>query len=320
MRKILNSVLCVFLLGINAFSYLNIKDIKYAQGSHIQNKTYTDYINVSGEFENTDTENIKLSYPVCIKELYVKENSVVNKGQCLFSIDKKKMISFLNKEFSDEDLKRIDMKDISGFSNQSFSNETIYNLPDNIYASDDGIISELNIYNGCITPANKTLLTISKSDEVMAKFTVSQLDFGKIGVGDKVDITPVAFSNVTYNGNISPSSAIIKQQLTALGSKVMIDIFADIKNIDSRVCDGLQINGKIIKQENLNIKALEHKYIYQDEKSQYVYTLDNGKANKEYIETGIETQDYIQVLSDFPEGTIFLSGNIDDNDRIILSE
>ena len=95
-------------------------------------------------------------------------------------------------------------------------------------------------------------------------------------------------------------------------------MYADITNIDSVVSDGLQINGIIYTDTSSQIKTLDFTYINQDEDGQYVYILDNGKALKEYVETGIETNTETQILTYFNPGTIFIKGDIEEGDRIIL--
>lgn len=320
MKKFSILVSLVLVVFIFMGLYYNLNNIKLVEGCHIDNTEYSDYINVSGKFESTKSIDVKLSYPVYIKDVYVKQNTVVNKGQALFSIDKEKMVAMLNKELSQDDISSLNYKDLSSLSKQSWKSENIYNLPDVVYASDEGFISQLNIYDGCISMANKTLLTINQTDDVLAKFTVTQLDYGKISVGDDVEIVPVAFSDSVYNGKISQQSAIVKQQTTAMGSKVVIDVFATIDDADGKVCDGLQVNGKVLKGEPKKINTLNYNFIYQDENSQYVYILKNGRASKVYIETGIENENYTQILTKFPDDTIFLHGKIKDGDRVILAE
>lgn len=318
MRKIIYSLLLSSMLFVSLGLYSNLRSIKPVKYCYLGKEKHSDFINVSGKFESTDEINIKLSYPVYVKKVFVSENSVVNKGQALFSVDKDKMINMLDKEISKEDIDKINYKDIKNLSSETWKKESINSLPDVIYASDSGVISKLNIYDGSISMANKNLLTINKTDEMVARFTVSQLDYGKIGIGDKVEITPVAFSNKIYNGRIKEQNAIVKQQMSALGSRVTVDVFASIDNVDRKVCDGLQINGKILKGEPKIINTLDYSFIHQDDKAQYVYILENGKAAKKYISTGIETEDYAQILTEFDENTIFISGNINDGDRVIL--
>ena len=155
---------------------------------------------------------------------------------------------------------------------------------------------------------------------MLVRFTVSQPDYGEISVGDRVDIVPVAFSAVSYSGRIIDKNAVVKKQSTATGSKVVVDVFARIDNPDSRVSGGLQVNGKIQNGEDVFINTLDYKYIYQDEGGEYVYILKNGVANKVYISTGIESENYTEIITEFPRETVFLAGEINDGDKVIITE
>lgn len=304
--------------------YLNadLNKIKTVYGTEIKQVYYSETLNVSGEFESMDTTNIMLSYPVCIKEVYVKENSYVNQGQALFSIDKERMINYLTGEIDSELLEQLDYENLSRLAYIDKSTQSgIYTLPDTIYASAAGVVSQINVYPGAIAMPNRHLAVINHTDNIVAKFTLSQLDYGKISVGDSVSITPVAFQNSRYKGIISQQSAVIKKQTTAVGNKVVVDVFATITNPDKKVSAGLQINGVVQSTEPVLINALDYTYINQDQDGQFVFILNNGLAEKVYIETGIESENYTEIITEFPQKTIFIDGaELKEGDRVILKQ
>lgn len=318
MKKI---ILCIFALTLSivlTLSGVNLSDIKTVSASRLQKITYTPQINVSGELVSTDNIDISMSYPLYIKDVYVKENSYVNIGQALFSIDKEKMIEIINGQ-GDMDLTQYTsdahmIKYLSDKSNISALN----NLPDTVYATDSGVIRSLNISPRHIVLPNQTLMSICNSDGIMARLSLSQIDYGRVSIGDKVDITPVAFSGSVYSGVISENSAIIKKQSSINGTRVVVDVFAIIDNPDQKLADGLQING-VVKIENPNeITGINYEYIFQDEYGQYVMIFDNSKARKIYVETGVETGTFTEILTPFDDDTVFINGDITEGDRVIL--
>ncbi len=310
--------LLLFTININ----ISLGDIKFVQASKMQHINHVSTINVTGEFQNSDETYIKLSAPVCIKDVFVKENSYVNRGQALFSIDKAKMVNLLTGGITDELLSSLTDTDLTRLKTQfnSFTENNIFNLPDTVYAAENGIITRITIFPGGISLPNQDLMIINHTDDIVAKFTLSQLDYGKIAIGDKVEINPVAFSNITYTGVITDNNAVIKKQSSLTGNKTIIDVFANIENADKNVAAGLQINGVVYCGQEQTINALDYKYIYQDNKKQFVYVLENGHAVRKDIETGTETNEYTQVLTQFSDNTIFLCGDITDGDRVIISE
>ncbi|MBQ8603729.1 MAG: efflux RND transporter periplasmic adaptor subunit [Oscillospiraceae bacterium] len=316
MRKISVS-LSVLLIAILLNMTASLKNIKMVNAARIQKTEYVEAVYVTGEFENINTTDIKLSYPVYIKDVFVKENDYVCRGQALFSLDTEKMQSALNGEIDGEILDRVSYNDLSAVSD--FSAFSYLNLADTVYAPADGVVTEVNVHNGAFVMKNSSLASVADGQSLMARFTIAQTDFEKVKVGDTVIITPTAFPGTQYTGIISDKSAVIKKQVSVTGSKVMIDVFAHINDRDKRVSDGLQISGKIINGQQSIKNMLDYRFINQDDAGEYVYIFSEGIAEKVYITTGTESEKSTEILTAFSEDTIFLSGDIVDGDKVIIT-
>lgn len=298
--------------------YFNISDIKFAEASTGRMREYSEYINVSGEFENLKATEIAFSFPVYIDKIYVSESRYVSKGQLLFSIDKKKMLSVAGNIYN-SGISEMLGTEYSVPEDNTYINNMLEKIPDKVYAPENGYIKNINISQGQLCAPNTCLVSIEGEHDIMARFTVLQPDFGKISVGDKVQIYPVAFSTKNYSGIISEKNAVVKKQSSVTGNKVVIDVFACIENPDTLVSDGLQINGKIESGHPQTVYSVEHSYVHQDDEGEYVFILDKGTARKIYIETGVETEDFIQIITPFEEKTVFLKGEIENGDRVVIA-
>lgn len=310
----LSMIIIVGILGVLNF---NLKTVKVVTAQFLTQKEYVQQIIVNGEFQSKDKTDITLPYPVYIKDVLVKQNSYVNNGQPLFTVDKEKMLEFLTGQ------EQIDLSgymiDVQLLDYMSYRNNIdISDIPDTVYSECSGIVTALNISAGSVSMPETTLLTVGSSDQVVAKFSLSQIDYGKVSVGDKVKITPVAFSSTHYNGVITNDNAIIKKTSSINGSQITVDVFAYITDADAKVADGLQINGVIDTSTPRMINVIDYDYVHQDENGQYVMIFDKGTARKTYIDTGLETTQYTEILNDFNEDTVFLKGDIKEGDRVIL--
>ena len=318
MKKIISYVSVTAVLAMFLWINVNLSDIKTVTAGVVEKREYVQQLNVCGEFRAKDKIEISMSYPLFIKEVYVSENSYVNIGQALFSIDKEMMMKIINGEAQ---------VDLSVFSSNPQMLKYLSNgqgvvsvdtLPEIVYATTNGTITGVNIAAGTLSMPDTPLLTIGRSDQVVAKFSLSQHDYGKISVGDSVKITPIAFSNTKYNGIITNDNAVIKKISTLNGNNVVVDVFAHITNADAKVADGLQINGVVDIGQPKTINVIDYTFINQDEKGQYVLIFDKGKARKIYVETGLETQSFTEIITCFDENTVFVKGDIKEGDRIIL--
>lgn len=318
MKKIILCASALIVSSVFILVGINLSDVKTVSAVTLQKKIYTPHINVSGELVSTENVDIAMSYPLYIKDVYVKENSYINIGQALFSIDKVKMIEIINGQ-SEVDLTQYPMdthmlKYLSEESNKS----ALSALPDIVYATDSGIVHRLNISPQSIVMPNQTLMSICNSDGIMARLSLSQIDYGRISIGDEVNITPVAFADISYSGVISESNAVIKKQSSINGTRVVVDVFASIDNPDQKLADGLQINGVVKTDKPYEITGIDYDYIFQDENGQYVMVFENGKAKKIYIETGVEIDSFTEILTPFEDNTVFINGDITEGDRVIL--
>ena len=109
MRKKFIYIILSVMLGAEFIAFYNLQQVKPAEGSILAEYEYTPHINVTGEFENMCNTTITFSFPLIIKEVFVRENMFVNKGQALFSVDKEKMINLLNGNIGDTDLSSINI-------------------------------------------------------------------------------------------------------------------------------------------------------------------------------------------------------------------
>ena len=317
MKKILLYLfLCFSLAGIIYINF-NVLNIKTVQATYLKQTDYTEKISVSGKFENKNKTDIMMSYPLYIKDVYVQENNTVYAGQALFSIDKNIMSAMLTAEYDTQSVNTAEYNQLKNYITSDVNIASLQALPDVFYSPCDGIVSALEISPKSLCRPNEQLVTIKPDNNVIARFSVSQYDFGKISVGDTVYVSSVAFPDKTYTGKISSNNAVVNKQITITGEKVSIDIFAQIDTPDDKIAEGLQVNGYINLDEKSDINIIDYSYIYQDDIGQYVYILKNGKAVKEYVETGIETENYTQLITEFPQNTLFLKGNISENETVI---
>ena len=143
-KKYIYIILTVILLTEFSLIY-DLNQIKPANASVLSECKYTPFINVSGEFKNPDSTAIKYSFPLIIKDVYIKENMFVNKGQALFSIDKEKMMDFVHGNVGEIDLYSMDISNLLSVSPSLLDNSELIKIPDTFYASESGVISNLNI-------------------------------------------------------------------------------------------------------------------------------------------------------------------------------
>ena len=101
----------------------------------------------------------------------------------------------------------------------------------------------------------------------------------------------------------------MRRENTLTGSKNVVDIFAEIDGCDDYITGGLQFTGVVVSPEKNSIYTLPYEYINQDDNGEYVNIYTNNQISKQYIETGIETEEYVEIKTQLPLNTIFIKEN-----------
>ena len=63
----------------------------------------------------------------------------------------------------------------------------------------------------------------------------------------------------------------------------------------------------IVLEEKENVLTVPIEAIVVDDEGSYVEVLDNGKIKKTYVEIGLESEDYSEILSGISEGTVVVT-------------
>ena len=297
MYKVHFKIILFLLFCITSIPFIYFFNLNTTSATNLKQISYQNNIKVSGIIEAGEATSISLSYPVFIKECYVKENSFVNKGQLMFVLDTDKMQKAI---------------DSYNFSNTDYSNiyiNNMFDVPSEIYATESGVVHDIVAYAGNIVMADETMCVIDNTEELMLKITLDQYNYSKIMVGDKIIFSPTVAPSREYSGTVTDKTAVVRKEASLIGSKTVVDIFADIDICDEYITSGLQFTGTVINSDIKPILTLPYEYINQDDNGEYVNIFSKGVIDKKYIETGIETESDVEIITQFPLNTVFVKNN-----------
>lgn len=299
MGRILNIVILFVFVLIMIFPFIALKDIEVNNATYMHNTTYISYVEITGEFEAADNVPVTLSYPVYIKNCHVNDNNYVNKGQLLFTLDMEKI---------ENAVKSNDFTKVA-YTGAAINRADFLNISEHIYASEAGYVKDIAAKDGKLILPDEELCVIETSDDILLKITLNQDDYAKISVGDKVEFIPAIASNKKYEATICNKTAKIIKEATLTGSKTVVEVYAQPETINQFMIHGVQFSGKIITEAEKAISALPYEYVNQDEKGEYVTVYNNGNTDKIYIETGIETDKMVEIVTTFAPDTVFVSNS-----------
>lgn len=168
-----------------------------------------------------------------------------------------------------------------------------------IVAPQNGIITQFDAKVGQTgTPATPLISIISDSSfEIDA--TVSEIDIGKVSVGDKVSMTLDAFPHETFTGTVFYIDPAQTNNAGVVGYKIKVSF----DKPDARMKSGLTSNLDIATNHKDNVLVLPQYAILQNDQGTFVEVLQNGKVVNIPVMLGIADQNgNVEVTSGVTAG------------------
>ena len=195
----------------------------------------------------------------------------------------------------------------------------------------DGMVTSLPVKVGetVITGTNiagSTLMDIADPSEVLADVQVDEADIANVKLGEDANIDAVSFPDRTLHGKVqfvASSVTDTSQSLTASSSASQgrtFEVKIAISDKDIGVLKpGMSARAEIFTQSTPDTLAVPVQAIlYETDPSSksleptsgaYVYTVQDGKAKKTPVTTGVSSDTYQAVTSGLKQGDTVVSGS-----------
>ncbi len=160
-------------------------------------------------------------------------------------------------------------------------------------APDNGEVVDINKRPGEVVQPTMPVISFLPSGRFQIEVYIYEGDIPKVKIGDKVLINMTAFPDKTFNGRvvaIDPAEKIIED---VVYYKVTIDFNKEIKGLKPGMTADITI--ETAKKEN--VLRVPKELVEDLNGEKFVRLYKNGETIKKKIETGLEGNDYIEVLS-----------------------
>ena len=164
-----------------------------------------------------------------------------------------------------------------------------------IVAEFDGIVTEVLATEGSNVTEGMNLVTLDSTEDIILKLNVNKYDIVNVEEGQSAT---VKIKNKDYTGKVSRIARMTDKGSVGVGVEVTLD------EPDSDIILGLEAKVKITSASKENVLRIPLDAISEDDNGSYVFVLNNKKAVKTAIETGVKNDDYAEVLSGISEGDI----------------
>ncbi len=166
----------------------------------------------------------------------------------------------------------------------------------------DGIVANLFSKQFNTSSTSDIFCTIIDPRSLEASFTVLESELPLIKTGDKVTVSPFAMPDIKTEGRISE----INPQVNANG---MVQVKATVTNT-SKLFEGMNVRVSIQRSVGKQLVVPKEALVLRSGR-QVIFTLVDGKAYWNYVQTGLENAGQYTVTEGLKEGDIvIISGNI----------
>ena len=178
-----------------------------------------------------------------------------------------------------------------------------------LYATEDGVITEVSYEAGDRLTTTGALFSYATSDDMRISVDVTQEDIVDLQVGDAVDITFTAYPEDSYTGSIlSINTTATSDYSNTVSYTVEISVEGELEQLYG----GMTADVIFVTEEKEDVLYVSRKAIVEENGKTYVYrkTALGGRELAE-VETGITNGVDIEILSGLEEGdTIYLASKV----------
>lgn len=261
--------------------------------------------------------------------IYVKNGDRVRRGQKLAELDKFRLINKLAQAKDVLEKAKLELQDVligqgypandhskvpadimqlarvkSGYD-QSLSQYQLAQYEEEhatLTAPFDGVVANLfsKPYNASST--TDKFCTIIGTQQMEVDFTVLESELPLIKNGDKVIVTPYSDSSFKQEGHITQINPLVDE-------KGMVKVKARV-NVKEKLFSGMNVRINVQRSLEKQMVIPKSAVVLRSGK-QVVFTLKNGKAQWNYVQTGLENAESYSIAEGLQEGdTVIVTGNV----------
>ena len=328
-------IIAIILVALVFFYFTAKNNKKEWRTVEVKRQDLVESVNGSGELEAQNSAELRFNIPSKVVWLKVKKGDQVNRWQAVASLDKKTLEKNLQRYLLDFSKERADFdEDLKVTYRDKVLTDTISRiLAKNQYDLDKAVldveIADLAAKESVLvspiagtvistgglvagenlTAANLATKYIKVSDLSTLRFKaqVDEVDYGKIRLGQPVNIVLDAFPSETFTGSVS---FINQEGVKTLSGGVTIPIEISLDQPDERLVIGLSGEADFIIEQKQNVLAIPREFIKSRNGQTYVYVLKKNKPVLKEITAGLSTISLTEITAGLEENqTVVLVKN-----------
>jgi HlyD family secretion protein len=154
-----------------------------------------------------------------------------------------------------------------------------------------GIVGDVQVHPGDYISAGQTLLRLVDLSRLKLQLEVLESEMGNIRRGETIEARFAAFPDTVFRGQIIGINPTVNPE-TRTGT-----VIAEIPNPGALLKSGMFATVRIAVNRYPNRLLVPRAAVVERDRRQLVFIVRDGKAFWCYVETGLENDDYVEVVS-----------------------
>ncbi len=187
----------------------------------------------------------------------------------------------------------------------------------------DGIVIQLDIKVGETVIAGttnipgSTMMVIADPSETLTEVKVDEADIAQVHVNQRADIFTAAFPDTPLSGTVQSIATVARQTQGQQSLSFLVKILLDEQEI-MKIRPGMSVRADIYTETSDETLAIPVQAVLFDEdldedkkgeeEQTYVYVIEDGKAVRKDVKTGISSDSDQEILEGLSEGDMVVTG------------
>lgn len=300
---ILAIITLVAIGGIRLAAVYAEPSVPEVQVIRIREEEYTEHFSVNGVVESPSTRELAPSYPFVPEKVLVEEGDAVEFGQLIAVIDPEetaKALASAAKEYADflpDGLIPDEAEEVfSQIGAESLTELDGFSLE--LRAPMSGVLTSVNLTEGQLYLPTAPAAAVSSMTSLRVRLSVPENKVGLLRVGQELTFQTPAIEDGLFGAKITRISPTAVQKLDGINYQTVVEVTARIDDDFGVLRPGYSVQADIPAGDAEKMDLLPYEAVLRDDNgTDYVYVLLDGKAVRRDIETGKELSTAVEVTS-----------------------
>lgn len=178
------------------------------------------------------------------------------------------------------------------------------------------VVSERFVDVGNIVTSNSSLISVVQITPIHGVTFVTERDYGRVRIGQKVDLSTDAYPGETFHGTVLRIAPIFRQ------SSRQARVELSIANDQGKLKPGLFIRAKVVLERREQVKIVPNSALSKRRNQQGLFVLSDDAQSVSWlpVKVGIRQGQRLEIISDALSGQVVTLGQhlIQDGSKVVV--